>query len=71
MLDAIQTTYEKDGEGTREGVRREVFATEDYKGVLGTWSFDEDGDTALTKLSLNRVENGEFVYKRTIDAAEL
>jgi branched-chain amino acid transport system substrate-binding protein len=71
MLDAIQRAYEKDGEVTREGVLREVFATEDYKGVLGTWSFDEDGDTTLTELSINRVENGEFVYKRTIDAAEL
>ena len=71
MLDAIQRAYDKDGEVTREGVLREVFATEDYKGVLGTWSFDEDGDTTLTELSINRVENGEFVYKRTIDAAEL
>jgi branched-chain amino acid transport system substrate-binding protein len=68
MLDAIQKAYEKDGEVTREGVLREVFATEDYKGVLCTWSFDEDGDTTLTTLSLNRVGNGEFVYKRTIDA---
>jgi branched-chain amino acid transport system substrate-binding protein len=71
MLDAIERAYKEDGEVTREGVLREVFATEDYKGVLGTWSFDEDGDTTLTKLSVNRVENGEFVYKRTIDAAEL
>jgi branched-chain amino acid transport system substrate-binding protein len=71
MLDAIEKAYEEDGEVTREGVLREVFATEDYKGVLGTWSFDEDGDTTLTELSVNRVENGEFVYQRTVDAAEV
>jgi branched-chain amino acid transport system substrate-binding protein len=71
MLDSIEAAYEKDGEVTREGVLREVFATEDYKGILGTWSFDEDGDTTLTELSVNRVEDGEFVYERTIDAAEL
>jgi branched-chain amino acid transport system substrate-binding protein len=71
MLDAIEKAYEEDGEVTREGVLREVFATEDYKGVLGTWSFDEDGDTTLTELSVNRVENGEFVYQRTVDAAEM
>jgi branched-chain amino acid transport system substrate-binding protein len=71
MLDTIERAYEEDGEVTREGVLREVFATEDYKGVLGTWSFDEDGDTTLTELSVQRVENGEFVYQRTIDASEM
>jgi branched-chain amino acid transport system substrate-binding protein len=71
MLDAIERAYKEDGEVTREGVLREVFATKNYHGVLGTWSFDKDGDTTLTKLSVNRVENGEFVYKRTIDAAEM
>jgi branched-chain amino acid transport system substrate-binding protein len=71
MLDAIEKAYEEDGEVTREGVLREVFATEDYKGVLGAWSFDEDGDTTLTELSVQRVENGEFVYQRTIDADEM
>jgi branched-chain amino acid transport system substrate-binding protein len=71
MLDSIEQAYEKDGEVTREGVLREVFATEDYKGVLGTWSFDEDGDTTLTELSVQRVEDGAFVYQRTIDAGEM
>jgi branched-chain amino acid transport system substrate-binding protein len=71
MLDAIEKAYEEDGEVTREGVLREVFATEDYKGILGTWSFDEDGDTTLTELSVQQVENGEFVYQRTIDADEM
>jgi branched-chain amino acid transport system substrate-binding protein len=71
MLDSIEKAYEEDGEVTREGLLREVFATEDYKGVLGTWSFDEDGDTTLTELSVNRVEDGEFGYQRTVDAAEM
>jgi branched-chain amino acid transport system substrate-binding protein len=71
MLDAIEKAYEEDGEVTREGVLREIFATEDYEGVLGTWSFDEDGDTTLTELSVQRVEDGAFVYQRTIDAAEM
>jgi branched-chain amino acid transport system substrate-binding protein len=70
MLDAIERASEK-GEVTREAVLNEVFATEDYNGVLGTWSFDEDGDTTLTELSIQRVENGEFVYQRTVDAGEM
>jgi branched-chain amino acid transport system substrate-binding protein len=70
MLDAIERASKK-GEVTRETVLKEIFATEDYNGVLGTWSFDKDGDTTLTELSVQRVENGEFEYQRTIDAGEM
>ena len=67
MLDAIQRAYENDGEVTRAGVVRELLATRDYNGVLGTWSFDENGDTTLTQLSGQRAENGKFEFTRTID----
>ena len=70
MLDAIERAS-KEGEVTREAVLQQIFATEDYNGVLGTWSFDEDGDTTLTELSVQRIENGEFEYQRTIDAGEM
>jgi branched-chain amino acid transport system substrate-binding protein len=70
MLDAIERAS-KEGEVTREAVLQQIFATEDYNGVLGTWSFDEDGDTTLTELSVQRVENGQFEYQRTIDAGEM
>jgi branched-chain amino acid transport system substrate-binding protein len=69
LLDAIERAYEADGEVTREGVVRELFATSNYSGVLGTWSFDEDGDTTLTEISVQRVESGEFEFYRTIDIA--
>jgi serine/threonine protein kinase/class 3 adenylate cyclase/ABC-type branched-subunit amino acid transport system substrate-binding protein len=62
LLDAIGRAYDNDGEVTREGVVRELFATEDYDGALGTWSFDEDGDTTLSQLSGQRVEDGEFTF---------
>jgi branched-chain amino acid transport system substrate-binding protein len=70
MLDAIEKAS-KEGEVTREAVLQQIFATEDFNGVLGTWSFDEDGDTSLTELSVQRVENGQFEYQRTIDAGEM
>src|SRR5215203_445471 len=70
MLDAIERAS-GEGEVTRETVLKEIFATEDYNGVLGTWSFGEDGDTTLTELSVQQVENGEFEYQRTIDAGEM
>jgi branched-chain amino acid transport system substrate-binding protein len=70
MLDAIERAS-KEGEVTREAVLQQIFATEDFNGVLGTWSFDKDGDTSLTELSVQRVENGLFEYQRTIDAGEM
>jgi branched-chain amino acid transport system substrate-binding protein len=70
MLDAIERAS-KEGEVTREAVLQQIFATEDFNGVLGTWSFDKDGDTSLTELSVQRVENGQFEYQRTIDAGEM
>lgn len=48
---------------TRRCVRDEVFATKDFKGILGsTWSFDENGDTTLTTMSKNTVENGKYKF---------
>src|SRR5919106_126439 len=70
MLDAIERAS-KEGAVTREAVLQQIFATEDFDGVLGTWSFDEDGDTSLTELSIQRVENGQFEYQRTIDAGDM
>jgi branched-chain amino acid transport system substrate-binding protein len=68
LLDAIDRTYKADGTVTRAGVVRELFNTKNYDGVLGTWSFDEDGDSTLTKVSAQRVENGKIKFYRTIDA---
>jgi branched-chain amino acid transport system substrate-binding protein len=73
MLDAIEKASEEAGGDVpdREAVVEQIFATEDYKGALGTWSFDEDGDTTLTELSVQRVENGEFKLDRVLDVADL
>jgi branched-chain amino acid transport system substrate-binding protein len=72
MLDAIERASEEaGGVPEREAVVEQIFATKNYHGVLGTWSFDEDGDTTLTELSVQRVENGKFVLDRVLDVAEL
>lgn len=73
MLDAIEKASEDAGGEVpdRQAVVEQILATEDYQGVLGTWSFDEDGDTTLTELSVQRVVNGEFKLDRVLDVAEL
>jgi branched-chain amino acid transport system substrate-binding protein len=62
-LDAI----ERSGSGEKEDILQAVFDTEDRKGVLGTYSIDDNGDTTLTEMSLQKVENGELVFDKVIE----
>jgi len=73
MLDAIEKASEDAGGEVpeRQAVVEQVLATEDFEGVLGTWSFDEDGDTTLTELSVQSVEGGDWQLERVLDVAEL
>jgi branched-chain amino acid transport system substrate-binding protein len=61
-LNAIATAGTKD----REAIRAAVFATADYSGVLGTWSFDPNGDTTLTTMSGRQVVNGAFDEENSV-----
>ena len=55
-LDAIRRAGRKD----RAAIRDAIFATRDFDGVLGRWSFDENGDTTLRNMSGRQVRNGKF-----------
>jgi branched-chain amino acid transport system substrate-binding protein len=55
-LNAITQAGTKD----REAIRAAVFATANSDGVLGTWSFDANGDTSLTTMSGRQVMNSAF-----------
>ena len=61
-LDAIGRAGTKD----RARIRDAVFATKDYNGVLGTWSFDQNGDTTLTTMSGHQVKNGSFDERNAV-----
>lgn len=47
-------------------VRDEIMATKDYAGIIGTWSFDADGDTSLTDMSGLIITDGEFKFDKII-----
>ncbi|MGI8423786.1 MAG: branched-chain amino acid ABC transporter substrate-binding protein [Chloroflexota bacterium] len=49
-LDAIARAGVRD----RNVVRDAVFATQNFTGLLGTWSFDANGDTSNTTMSVSR-----------------
>ena len=72
MLDAIERAGEEAGGAPdRAAVLKEIQATEDFEGALGTWSFDDDGDTSLTELSVQKVEDGKFELDRVLDVKDL
>jgi branched-chain amino acid transport system substrate-binding protein len=55
-LNAINKVCKKDRAAILDG----VFATKDFDGVLGKWSFDANGDTSLTGMSGVQVKGGKF-----------
>jgi branched-chain amino acid transport system substrate-binding protein len=61
-LAALNSVCEKN----RAKIRDAVFATKDFAGVLGTWSFDANGDTSLTTMSGSQVKAGKFEFVQSI-----
>lgn len=62
-LAAINAAGVKD----RTKIRDAVFATKDFKGILGTWSFDENGDTSVTTMSVSiakRLADGTLSWEK-------
>ena len=54
------------GGATRANVLAAVAATKDFKGALGTWSFDDQGDTTLKVMSGNTVKDGKFTFVKLL-----
>lgn len=58
-LEAIKRAGKKD----RGAITDACLAIKDFdKGALGKWSFDPNGDTTATTLSVSKVENGDFAF---------
>lgn len=56
----------KDVKALRKGILDALAATKDFKGVLGTWSFDANGDTSLKIFSGTVVTGGKFVFNKVL-----
>jgi branched-chain amino acid transport system substrate-binding protein len=65
-LERAAATNPADVAALKAEMIKQVFATKDYAGVLGTWSFNEEGDTSLTDMSGNIVTDGEFTFDKVI-----
>lgn len=66
--DVIYAAINKVCTSDRAAIRDAVLGTKNFQGVLGTWSFDENGDTSLTTLSGNAVKNGKFEFATVLKA---
>jgi branched-chain amino acid transport system substrate-binding protein len=55
---AIKAAGKKD----REAVRAALAATKDFKGVIGTTSFDENGDTTNRWISIYQAKGGKWEF---------
>lgn len=64
------TAIEKANKKDRAAIRDAVFATKDFDGVLGKWSFDQNGDTSLTTMSGQQVKSGKFEFVSTLNAVQ-
>ena len=61
-VEAIRRAGKKD----RAAIVAACLAIKDFHGALGTWSFDENGDTTLKHLSGNTVHDGHFKFMKLL-----
>lgn len=59
-LSAIQKANVKD----RAAILAAVAGTRDFDGVIGKWSFDQNGDTTLSDFAVYQIADGQLVYKQ-------
>lgn len=64
VVDGINKVCKND----RAAIRDAIMSSKDFKGLLGTWSFDANGDTTLTTMSGNTVKNGEWSFVTVLKA---
>ncbi|MDD4931000.1 MAG: branched-chain amino acid ABC transporter substrate-binding protein [Candidatus Colwellbacteria bacterium] len=62
VIAAIEKAKNKD----RAGILDALSKTSDHDGIFGKWSFDVNGDTSLSLVSGNRIQNREFVFQKLI-----
>jgi branched-chain amino acid transport system substrate-binding protein len=58
VLEAVEHVGGKD----RAAITRAALATRDFDGLLGTWSFDSNGDIDLRRATRLTVRDGDFSY---------
>ena len=63
-IEAIRRAGSKD----RRAIADAALAIRDFKGALGNWGFDENGDTTMQTLTVSVVKNGRFEFEEILEA---
>lgn len=63
---AALLAIEKAGVKDRAEIVRQAREIKNFDGVLGTWSFDQNGDTTLKTMSGNTVKDGKFAFVKVL-----
>lgn len=66
VLEAIRRA----GVKNREALLWHCGHLKDYQGVLGTWSFDKNGDTSMQVMSGNVVKDGKFAFSEILELTQ-
>lgn len=66
VIAAMERLHKAGGKIDRASVLAEVAKTKDFAGALGTWSFDDNGDTTNRTMSVNTVKDGEFATVKVV-----
>lgn len=64
---AVVAAIARAGRKDRAAIRDALLATKDFDGVLGKWSFDQNGDNSLAAMTVNQVRSGKFEYVKTLE----
>jgi len=66
-LDAIK----RSNTGEKADIIKALFATKNRSSALGTYSIDANGDTSLTEMALDGVEDGQLTFIKVIKGSAL
>jgi branched-chain amino acid transport system substrate-binding protein len=63
-MNVALAAIDKAGTKDRAAIMKAISETKDYSGALGTWSFDENGDTTLADIRGFKVDGGKWVFQK-------
>jgi len=65
-MNAALAAIQKAGKKDRAAIRDARMGTKQLNGVLGTWGFDQDGDTSLKVMTGIVIKDGKWAFSKSL-----
>jgi len=65
-MSAVLTAISRIDSLDRKKLINELSALDSFSGIFGEWGFDANGDTSLSLISANVVQDGKFVFEKLL-----